>query len=430
MVEIKIENNPVLLEADDLAEKGNKAFLSYTWKLNRTCVDYHSFPETNPYSEDKWANDVSYPEYDLELAYDYYQQAFAKYVGVLGPDHIKTAEILAQLGDVCRDPMYDNCLSRDYYERALPVYENKKSNSRDLAVIYENLGSVCFAMNDLLSSLDYNYKSQSQYNKLAICGEEWDISQLKESISEAEEKLGLHIVVENEKYGFADKDGKIVIPCVWKSAKDFSEGLAPVMNDNGNTDYINYHGEVVISDVYGDGFPFHGGIAYIMSDAEDGLVNSSYYIDKDGVFLGCEDSLGEEQIKTMYEAEIMFIFDHYNEAIEHLIPVAEQSDIDILPSEKLVGFYEALGQYDKVVEWCKKIEENEIFADHYAWPKLKLGECYEKGLGVDVDLLKASYWYDMIQIVDELDEEEKQERNDFFKRHPEMVDIVDTLPEF
>ena len=130
MKEKEIENNPVLLEADDLAEKGDNAFMSYTWKLNRTCVDYHLFPETNPYSDDKWANDVSYPEHDLELAFDYYQQALARYEKILGPDHIKTAEILASLGDVCGDPMYDNCISRDYYERALPVYEKKKSNNK------------------------------------------------------------------------------------------------------------------------------------------------------------------------------------------------------------------------------------------------------------------------------------------------------------
>ena len=429
MKEKEIENNPVLLEADDLAEKGDNAFMSYTWKLNRTCVDYHLFPETNPYSDDKWANDVSYPEHDLELAFDYYQQALARYEKILGPDHIKTAEILASLGDVCGDPMYDNCISRDYYERALPVYEKKKSNSRDLAVIYEDLGIVCMLMNDLLSSLDYNYKSLSQFNKLAICGEEEDITQLKENISEIEEKLGLHVVVKNEKYGFADKDENIVIPCVWKYAKGFSEGLAPVMNDNGNTDYINYHGEVEISDVNGIGFPFHGGIAYIMAD-DDGMADCNYYIDKEGIFLGYNNNFTEEQIRAIYETDIMFIFGHYDEAIERLIPIAEKSDIDIMPIEQLVGFYEALKRYDKVVEWCMKIEENEIFADHYAWPKLKLGECYEKGLGVDVDLLKASYWYDMVQMVDDIDEEEKEERNDFFKRHPEMINIVNTLPEF
>ena len=420
MKEKEIENNPVLLEADDLAEKGNKAFLSYKWKLNRTCVDYHDSSETNPYSDDKWANDVSYPEHDLELAFDYYQQALARYEKILGPDHIKTAEVLSQLGDVSRDPMYDNCISRDYYERALPVYKIKKSNSRDLAVIYENLGAVCLLMNDPLSSLDYNYKSLSQYNKLAICGEEWDISQLKENIREAEDKLGLHVVVENDKYGFADKDGNKIIPCVWRYAKGFSEGLAPVMNDDGKTDYINYHGEIVISNVNGNGFPFHGGIADVMDDI------SHYYIDMDGDYVGCGMYFDSDQIRLLYETEVMFIFGHYDEAINRLMPLAEESSVDIKPIDQLVGFYKALGRYDKVVEWCKKAEENEMFSEIYVWPKIMLGECYEKGQGVDVDLLEASHWYDMIQMVDDPDEEEIKERKEFFKRHPEMIDTVET----
>ena len=428
MKEKEIENNPVLFEADDFAEKGHKAFLSYTWKLNMSLDDSYDSSQKNPYSNDDWANDVSYPEHDLELAFDYYQQALAKYQAILEPDDVKIGETLFSCGRVSMDPMYDYVIALDFFKRALPIFLKKKPYSRDLAILYDNLGSVYYAMNDLLSSLNYYHKSLSLFEKLAICGEEEDISELKEKISEAEDKLGLHVVVENEKYGFADKDENIVIPCVWKYAKGFSEGFAPIINDNGNTDYINYHGEVEISDVNGIGFPFHGGIAYIMAD-DDGMADCNYYIDKEGIFLGYNNNFTEEQIRAIYETDIMFIFGHYDEAIERLIPIAEKSYFDIMPIDNLVGFYEALKRYDKVVEWCKKAEENEIFAEHYAWPKLKIGECYEKGLGVYVDLLEASYWYDMIQIVDGPDEEEIQERNDFFKRHPEMIDIVNTQPE-
>ena len=242
-------NNTELLIADELADKGNKAFLSYTWKLNVSLDDSYDSSGTNPYSDDSWANDVSYPERDLELAFDYYQQALAKYQVILEPDDIKIGEMLFNCGKVSMDPMYDHVIALDYLKRALPIYQKKKPYSRDLAVLYEDLGLVCFSMNDLLSSLDYYYKSLSQFNKLAICGEDEDISQLKENISEVEDKLGLHVVEENDKYGFADRDGQIIIPCVWKYAKGFSEGLAPVMNDEGKTDYINYHGEIVISNV-------------------------------------------------------------------------------------------------------------------------------------------------------------------------------------
>ena len=165
-----------------------------------------------------------------------------------------------------------------------------------------------------------------------------------------------------------------------------------------------------------------------MDDSED-VLDSSYYIDKEGILVAYDMDLSSDQIRIIYETVIMFEFGYYDEAIERLIPVAENCSIDILPINQLVIFYKALDRYDKVIEWCKKAEDDEIFAEYYAWPKIMLGECYEKGLGVDVNLLEASHWYDKIQMVDDPDEEEIQERNEFFKRHPELLDAVDTQEE-
>jgi hypothetical protein len=62
--------NEELQKADELAASGDKAFLSYTWKLNKSSDDSSKSSDTNPYSDDTWANDISYPEHDLELAFD------------------------------------------------------------------------------------------------------------------------------------------------------------------------------------------------------------------------------------------------------------------------------------------------------------------------------------------------------------------------
>ena len=40
------------------------------------------------------------------------------------------------------------------------------------------------------------------------------------------------VVDENGKYGYVDKKGQLVIPCIWDGASDFSEGLAAVGNSN------------------------------------------------------------------------------------------------------------------------------------------------------------------------------------------------------
>ena len=51
---------------------------------------------------------------------------------------------------------------------------------------------------------------------------------------------------DNFKFGFIDKTGKVVIPCKWEEAKDFSEGLAPVQYDNGKWGFIDKYGLLTI----------------------------------------------------------------------------------------------------------------------------------------------------------------------------------------
>ena len=46
-------------------------------------------------------------------------------------------------------------------------------------------------------------------------------------------------------YGFIDKTGNVVIPCKWKGAGLFSEGLAPVQDDSGKWWTIDKTGKVV-----------------------------------------------------------------------------------------------------------------------------------------------------------------------------------------
>lgn len=56
------------------------------------------------------------------------------------------------------------------------------------------------------------------------------------------EKEGLCSFKKDEKYGYSDKDGKEVIPCIYDSVEEFSNGLAKVkLNDKWG--YINKKGE-------------------------------------------------------------------------------------------------------------------------------------------------------------------------------------------
>ena len=55
--------------------------------------------------------------------------------------------------------------------------------------------------------------------------------------------------------------GKVVIPCIWNSASDFSEGLARVENKNSRWGYIDITGEVVIPCEWSDALDFSEGLA-------------------------------------------------------------------------------------------------------------------------------------------------------------------------
>lgn len=88
----------------------------------------------------------------------------------------------------------------------------------------------------------------------------------------------------NNKYGFIDITGKLVIPCQWKSVGQFYNGLAMVRHENGKMGYIDKTGKVVIPFLWEDAGYFHEGLARVEDD------NKNYgFIDKTGrVVIPCQ----------------------------------------------------------------------------------------------------------------------------------------------
>jgi hypothetical protein len=95
---------------------------------------------------------------------------------------------------------------------------------------------------------------------------------------------GLAWARKRNKYGFIDKNEKLVIPFEYYEVDDFSEGLAPVMVKLWQGDYkygfIDKKGIMVISPKFEKAFKFSNGLAnctqYIW------LVFYDFYIDKTG----------------------------------------------------------------------------------------------------------------------------------------------------
>ena len=91
------------------------------------------------------------------------------------------------------------------------------------------------------------------------------------------ETLELHPIEENGKYGFADENGNVVIPCKWISVSIFDEGLALVRDDDKKWGFIDKTGGMVIPCKWIYASIFNEGLALVRDD------NYKYgFIDKTG----------------------------------------------------------------------------------------------------------------------------------------------------
>jgi len=76
---------------------------------------------------------------------------------------------------------------------------------------------------------------------------------------------GLVKVMDNYKIGFADKTGKVVIPCNYDMARDFHEGLAAVASYDKGWGYIDESGNMVIPYRYRFVSDFSEGLACVIN---------------------------------------------------------------------------------------------------------------------------------------------------------------------
>ena len=89
-------------------------------------------------------------------------------------------------------------------------------------------------------------------------------------------ELRFHKVKVDGLYGFADKNDNIVIPCQWKDAEEFTEGLAAIKNENGHWGFIDETGSEVIQCQWFLAIPFKEGMARVINDSiKYGFIDKS-----------------------------------------------------------------------------------------------------------------------------------------------------------
>ena len=75
------------------------------------------------------------------------------------------------------------------------------------------------------------------------------------------------------KFGFIDRRGNEIIPCVWRSVGPFSEYMAAVIDDNKRCGYVDVTGRLAIPCVFEEGWPFRDGLAIVQKDRKLGMIN-------------------------------------------------------------------------------------------------------------------------------------------------------------
>ena len=73
----------------------------------------------------------------------------------------------------------------------------------------------------------------------------------------------------DEKWGYINTKGNIIIPCQWSNADVFCEGMAKVMDKKGSYGFINKKGENIIPCIWYEVSNFSEGLA--ASRNKDGL---------------------------------------------------------------------------------------------------------------------------------------------------------------
>jgi len=97
---------------------------------------------------------------------------------------------------------------------------------------------------------------------------------------------GMAVIKHNDKYGFVDKFGTIIIKPIFPNYPgDFSEGLAAVCINNKKEDkykcgFIDKKGNIIIKPIYTSVSNFYEGLARVVKESKQGRIDLVGYIDK------------------------------------------------------------------------------------------------------------------------------------------------------
>jgi hypothetical protein len=85
-------------------------------------------------------------------------------------------------------------------------------------------------------------------------------------------KIRLFPIVQDERWGYADSTGKVLIPYQFEDAEYFSENLG-LIQQNGKKGFINKNGFKVVVPIYKEADAFVNGLSIVETDSATGIIN-------------------------------------------------------------------------------------------------------------------------------------------------------------
>jgi hypothetical protein len=120
------------------------------------------------------------------------------------------------------------------------------------------------------------FTSDQRRESIAAFKERFPEYPYQERVNRDFELTGIRLfpVIRENKWGYCDSTGRILIHYQFDEAGHFSENMAPV-KINGRSGYINKAGQKVIAPAFSEAYSFQQGLAIVETDSLSGLINTA-----------------------------------------------------------------------------------------------------------------------------------------------------------
>ena len=162
------------------------------------------------------------------------------------------------------DPRYCGPDREDYMER---MATRAKADKEQKEIDYQGLHPQFSDISKKGRSLVFQGIAD-HYGHMVITNEKYShISHFRHGLAMAQDKA-------TKKWGFVDRHGKEVIPCIWRNVGILNDYAVPVVDDKTNlVGYMDVRGKMISPCIWEDGWQFNEGMAKVKSNGKFGMIN-------------------------------------------------------------------------------------------------------------------------------------------------------------